>query len=151
MLMPDPMAGLPPRLLRTPDAARFLGISNRTLEKHRWHRAGLSQDGRSCRLCRRGSASMVRDRRAQVDHGPDGTARFPGPPIDRGRTRNALNDARCRTGTAARAAPERADPARSLRGDRRRRQPARSARPDGAAILLAVEIAAYQADPLPCQ
>ncbi len=33
--MPDPMAGLPPRFLRTPDAARFVGISMRTLEKHR--------------------------------------------------------------------------------------------------------------------
>src|SRR5713101_60634 len=40
MLMPDPMAGLPPRLLRTPDAARFLGISNRTLEKHRIYGTG---------------------------------------------------------------------------------------------------------------
>src|SRR5712692_8940112 len=116
-----------------------------------WHRADLSQDGRSRRLCRRGSASMVRNRRAQVDHGPDGAARVPGPPIDRGRTRDALNDARCRTGTAAHAAPERADPARSLRGDRRRRQPARPARSDGAAILLAVEIATHQADPLPRQ
>ena len=26
---------LPPRYLRTPDAARFLGLSGRTLEKHR--------------------------------------------------------------------------------------------------------------------
>ena len=38
--MPDPMAGLPPRLLRTPDAARFLGISIRTLEKHRTYGTG---------------------------------------------------------------------------------------------------------------
>ena len=38
--MPDPMAGLPPRLLRTPDAARFLGVSNRTLEKHRTYGTG---------------------------------------------------------------------------------------------------------------
>jgi hypothetical protein len=28
-------AGLPPRDLCTPDAARFVGLSNRTLEKHR--------------------------------------------------------------------------------------------------------------------
>jgi predicted DNA-binding transcriptional regulator AlpA len=28
-------ANLPPRYLRTPDAARFLGLSGRTLEKHR--------------------------------------------------------------------------------------------------------------------
>jgi hypothetical protein len=29
------LAGLPPRFLRTPEAARFLGLSGRTLEKHR--------------------------------------------------------------------------------------------------------------------
>ena len=28
--MPDPLAGLPPRFLRTPEAARFLGLSGRT-------------------------------------------------------------------------------------------------------------------------
>jgi predicted DNA-binding transcriptional regulator AlpA len=28
-------APLPPRLLRTPEAARYLGLSGRTLEKHR--------------------------------------------------------------------------------------------------------------------
>ncbi|HEY2535061.1 MAG TPA: DNA-binding protein, partial [Xanthobacteraceae bacterium] len=33
--MPDPLAGFPPRFLRTPEAARFLGLSGRTLEKHR--------------------------------------------------------------------------------------------------------------------
>lgn len=33
--MPDPFPDLPPRHLRTPEAARFLGLSNRTLEKHR--------------------------------------------------------------------------------------------------------------------
>ncbi len=31
--MPDPLAGLPPRL-RTAEAARFLGLSGRTLKKH---------------------------------------------------------------------------------------------------------------------
>jgi predicted DNA-binding transcriptional regulator AlpA len=38
--MPDPMAGLPPRFLRTPEAARFLGLSGRTLEKHRVYGTG---------------------------------------------------------------------------------------------------------------
>lgn len=38
--MPDPLAGLPPRLLRTKEAARFLGISQRTLEKHRTYGTG---------------------------------------------------------------------------------------------------------------
>ena len=38
--MLDPKTGLPPRFLRTPDAARFLGISLRTLEKHRTYGTG---------------------------------------------------------------------------------------------------------------
>ena len=38
--MPDPLAGLPPRYLRTPEAARWLGISGRTLEKHRIYGTG---------------------------------------------------------------------------------------------------------------
>jgi predicted DNA-binding transcriptional regulator AlpA len=33
--MHDPNAGSPPRYLRTAEAARFLGLSGRTLEKHR--------------------------------------------------------------------------------------------------------------------
>lgn len=39
-LMPDPNAGLPPRYLRTPEAARFLSLSGRTLEKHRTYGTG---------------------------------------------------------------------------------------------------------------
>ncbi|MGI8840613.1 MAG: helix-turn-helix transcriptional regulator [Caulobacteraceae bacterium] len=31
---------LPPRYLRTPEAARFLGLSDRTLEKHRTYGTG---------------------------------------------------------------------------------------------------------------
>ena len=38
--MPDPTEGLPPRYLRTPEAARFLGLSSRTLEKHRTYGTG---------------------------------------------------------------------------------------------------------------
>ena len=38
--MPDPNAGLPPRFLRTPEAARFLSLSGRTLEKHRTYGTG---------------------------------------------------------------------------------------------------------------
>ncbi len=33
-------AGLPPRFLRTPEAARFLSLSARTLEKHRTYGTG---------------------------------------------------------------------------------------------------------------
>ncbi|GLQ12537.1 transcriptional regulator [Devosia yakushimensis] len=32
--------GMPPRYLRTPEAARFLGLSDRTLEKHRTYGTG---------------------------------------------------------------------------------------------------------------
>ncbi len=35
-----PNADMPPRLLRTQEAARFLGISSRTLEKHRTYGTG---------------------------------------------------------------------------------------------------------------
>lgn len=38
--MVNPLAGLPPRHLRTQEAARFLGISQRTLEKHRTYGTG---------------------------------------------------------------------------------------------------------------
>jgi predicted DNA-binding transcriptional regulator AlpA len=38
--MPDPNAGLPPRYLRTPEAARLLSLSGRTLEKHRTYGTG---------------------------------------------------------------------------------------------------------------
>lgn len=38
--MSDNNAGFPPRYLRTPEAARFLGLSDRTLEKHRIYGTG---------------------------------------------------------------------------------------------------------------
>ena len=34
------MTNMPPRYLRTPEAARFLGLSGRTLEKHRTYGTG---------------------------------------------------------------------------------------------------------------
>ncbi len=34
------LTGLPPRYLRTPEAARFLSLSGRTLEKHRTYGTG---------------------------------------------------------------------------------------------------------------
>lgn len=38
--MPDSLAGFPPRFLRTTEAARFLSLSGRTLEKHRTYGTG---------------------------------------------------------------------------------------------------------------
>jgi predicted DNA-binding transcriptional regulator AlpA len=38
--MSESLAGFPPRYLRTSEAARFLGLSGRTLEKHRTYGTG---------------------------------------------------------------------------------------------------------------
>jgi len=38
--MPDPLAGLPPRFLRTPEAARFLGLCGLIKKKHRTYGTG---------------------------------------------------------------------------------------------------------------
>jgi predicted DNA-binding transcriptional regulator AlpA len=38
--MAEKAAGIPPRYLRTQEAARFLGLSERTLEKHRTYGTG---------------------------------------------------------------------------------------------------------------
>lgn len=38
--MPDPNASMPPRYLRTQEAARYLGVSPRTMEKHRIYGTG---------------------------------------------------------------------------------------------------------------
>jgi len=38
--MPAPNTGLPPRYLRTHEAAQFLSLSGRTLEKHRTYGTG---------------------------------------------------------------------------------------------------------------
>ena len=38
--MSDTPTNLPPRFLRTPEAARFLGLSGRPLEKHRYFGTG---------------------------------------------------------------------------------------------------------------
>jgi predicted DNA-binding transcriptional regulator AlpA len=38
--MPANPTGMPPRYLRTPEAARFVGLSIRTLEKHRTYGTG---------------------------------------------------------------------------------------------------------------
>ncbi|WP_332769598.1 helix-turn-helix transcriptional regulator [Phenylobacterium sp.] len=40
--MTDISPAMPPRMLRTPEAARFLGLSGRTLEKHRTYGTGPS-------------------------------------------------------------------------------------------------------------
>ena len=67
--MTPELAGIPPRFLRTPEAARFLGLSGRTLEKHRTYGTGppYSKARRPRRLCDRGSAGLGRSRRRHLD------------------------------------------------------------------------------------
>jgi hypothetical protein len=48
--MPDPNAALPQRYLRTPEAARFLSLSGRTLEKQRTYGTGPGSRKRGGRV-----------------------------------------------------------------------------------------------------
>lgn len=57
-------ANLPPRHLRTPEAARFLGLSGRTLEKHRTYGTGPRYSKLGGRVVYR-----VDDLQAWVDRG----------------------------------------------------------------------------------
>ena len=67
--MPDPLAGLPPRFLRTPEAARFLGLSGRTLEKHRTYGTGpkYRKIGGRVVYCTRRPQGLGRSRRQDVN------------------------------------------------------------------------------------
>ena len=58
------VAQLPPRYLRTPEAARFLGLSGRTLEKHRTYGTGPRYSKLGGRVVYR-----VEDLQAWVDRG----------------------------------------------------------------------------------
>lgn len=57
-------ANVPPRYLRTPEAARFLGLSGRTLEKHRTYGTGPRYSKLGGRVVYR-----VEDLQAWVDRG----------------------------------------------------------------------------------
>ncbi len=89
---------VPPRYLRIHEAAMFLGLSPRTLEKHRtlWNRPDLPHARRSGRLCDRRSATMGGfgdsefNIRSERQNGPTGLAttsdNLPeGPSTDRAR------------------------------------------------------------------
>ncbi|QUD90421.1 helix-turn-helix transcriptional regulator [Phenylobacterium montanum] len=56
--------GIPPRCLRTPEAARFLGLSGRTLEKHRTYGTGPRYSKIGGRVVYR-----IEDLQAWVDRG----------------------------------------------------------------------------------
>lgn len=66
-------AELPPRYLRTPEAARFLGLSGRTLEKHRTYGTGPRYSKLGGRVVYR-----VDDLQAWVERGSKASTSDPG-------------------------------------------------------------------------
>ncbi len=71
--MADPMADFPPRFLRTPEAARFLGLSGRTLEKHRTYGTGPRYSKLGGRVVYR-----LNDLQAWVERGAKSSTSDPG-------------------------------------------------------------------------
>lgn len=67
------VAGFPPRYLRTPEAARFLSLSHRTLEKHRCYGTGPRYSKVGGRVVYR-----VDDLQAWVDRGIKTSTSDPG-------------------------------------------------------------------------
>ncbi len=65
--------GLPPRYLRTPEAARFLSLSHRTLEKHRCYGTGPRYSKVGGRV-----VYAVADLQAWVDRGMKASTSDPG-------------------------------------------------------------------------
>jgi predicted DNA-binding transcriptional regulator AlpA len=71
--MPPILAALPQRYLRTPEAARFVGLSIRTLEKHRIYGTGPRYSKLGGRVVYR-----VEDLQAWVDRGAKASTSDPG-------------------------------------------------------------------------
>ena len=67
------LAGLPPRYLRTPEAARFVGLSIRTLEKHRIYGTGPRYSKLGGRV-----VSRVEDLQSWVDAAAKASTSDPG-------------------------------------------------------------------------
>ncbi len=65
--------GLPPRYLRTPEAARFLSLSHRTLEKHRCYGTGPRYSKVGGRV-----VYAIADLQAWVDRGLKASTSDPG-------------------------------------------------------------------------
>jgi predicted DNA-binding transcriptional regulator AlpA len=71
--MPSNLAGLPQRYLRTPEAAAFVGLSTRTLEKHRIYGTGPRYSKLGGRVVYR-----LEDLQAWVDRGAKASTSDPG-------------------------------------------------------------------------
>ena len=71
--MSTSIAGLPPRYLCTPEAARFVGLSIRTLEKHRIYGTGPRYSKLGGRVVYR-----LEDLQAWVDRGVKASTSDPG-------------------------------------------------------------------------
>jgi predicted DNA-binding transcriptional regulator AlpA len=71
--MPATAAGMPPHYLRTPEAARFVGLAIRTLEKHRTYGTGPHYSKLGGRVVYR-----LEDLQAWVDLGRKASTSDPG-------------------------------------------------------------------------
>jgi predicted DNA-binding transcriptional regulator AlpA len=71
--MPSNLAGLPQRYLRTPEASTFVGLSIRTLEKHRIYGTGPRYSKLGGRVVYR-----LEDLQAWVDSGAKASTSDPG-------------------------------------------------------------------------
>jgi hypothetical protein len=74
--MSDPNTGLLPRYLRTPEAARLLGLSGRTMEKHRIYGTGPTYRKLGGRV-----VYALEDLKAWADRGTKKSTRDPGADI----------------------------------------------------------------------
>ncbi|MFC7706345.1 helix-turn-helix transcriptional regulator [Plastorhodobacter daqingensis] len=74
--MSSSLSGLPPRYLRTPEAAQFLGLSDRTLEKHRVYGTGPTYKKLGGRV-----VYSVEDLQAWADRGTVTSTADPTPPV----------------------------------------------------------------------
>jgi hypothetical protein len=71
--MTDPNTGLPPRYLRTNEAAQFLSLAGRTLEKHRTFGTGPAYRKLGGRV-----VYALEDLKAWADHGAKTSTSDPG-------------------------------------------------------------------------
>ena len=144
--MPDPMAGLPPRFLRTPEAARYLGLSGRTLEKHRTYGTGPTYRKIGGRV-----VYALDDLKAWADLGAKTSTSDPGKGHRTARQETSAPAPAMRAGTpliAARAMAMRRkrlserEQLELFRALARRLRAARRAGPDGLSVLFARQVQA---------
>ena len=147
--MPANFADLPPRYLRTPEAARFVGLSIRTLEKHRIYGTGPRYSKLGGRVVYR-----VEDLQAWVESGAKASTSDPGTAtVLPAKRHSARRSGRPPAGAplthvAPSPPPLRTRAARTLPGSARRSRAARCAGSHGLSVLQPRQDAPHDADRL---